>query len=35
MLLEPEDVARTIVWLLGDDSNPVYGADINVGAPPP
>nr|AET79196.1 chanoclavine-I dehydrogenase [Claviceps paspali] len=32
---EPEDVARTIVWLLSDDSRPVYGANINVGACPP
>jgi hypothetical protein len=32
-LIEPEDVARTIVWLLAEDSRPVYGANINVGAP--
>nr|AEV21225.1 chanoclavine-I dehydrogenase [Periglandula ipomoeae] len=32
---EAEDVARTIVWLLSDDSRPVYGANINVGACPP
>ncbi|KAJ5518667.1 Short-chain dehydrogenase/reductase SDR [Penicillium expansum] len=32
-LIEPEDVARTIVWLLTEDSRPVYGANINVGAP--
>ncbi|EPE32913.1 NAD(P)-binding Rossmann-fold containing protein [Glarea lozoyensis ATCC 20868] len=31
-LIEPEDVARTIVWLLSDDSWPVYGSHINVGA---
>nr|ATW01300.1 EasD [Claviceps gigantea] len=31
-ILEAEDVARTIVWLLSDDSRPVYGANINVGA---
>ncbi|KAE8351819.1 Chanoclavine-I dehydrogenase [Aspergillus coremiiformis] len=31
-LIEPEDVARTIVWLLSEDSRPVYGANINVGA---
>ncbi|KAJ5649796.1 uncharacterized protein N7484_003519 [Penicillium longicatenatum] len=35
MLLQPEDIARTIAWLLSDDSKPVYGADLNVGAPPP
>ena len=34
-LLQPDDVARTIVWLLSEDSRPVYGADINVGAPMP
>lgn len=28
----PDDVARTIVWLLSKDSRPVYGANINVGA---
>ncbi|KAI0436164.1 short chain dehydrogenase/oxidoreductase CpoX2 [Xylaria telfairii] len=28
----PEEVARTIVWLLSEDSSPVYGANINVGA---
>ncbi|KAI1214329.1 short chain dehydrogenase/oxidoreductase CpoX2 [Annulohypoxylon truncatum] len=31
-LIEPHDVARTIVWLLSEDSRPVYGANINVGA---
>lgn len=31
-LIEPEDVARTIVWLLSEDSRPVYGTNINVGA---
>lgn len=31
-LIEPEDVARTIAWLLSEDSRPVYGANINVGA---
>ncbi|KAJ5374690.1 hypothetical protein N7517_006696 [Penicillium concentricum] len=31
-LIEPEDVARTIAWLLSGDSRPVYGANINVGA---
>ncbi|KAI0106107.1 short chain dehydrogenase/oxidoreductase CpoX2 [Hypoxylon sp. NC0597] len=30
--IEPQDVARTIVWLLSEDSRPVYGANINVGA---
>lgn len=34
-ILQPEDIARTIVWLLSEDSRPVYGADINVGAPMP
>lgn len=29
------DVARTIVWLLSEDSSPVYGANINVGASMP
>ncbi|KAG5979912.1 hypothetical protein E4U55_004635 [Claviceps digitariae] len=32
---EADDVARTIVWFLSDDSRPVYGANINVGACPP
>ncbi|KAI1478844.1 oxidoreductase [Daldinia eschscholtzii] len=31
-VIEPHDVARTIVWLLSEDSRPVYGANINVGA---
>ncbi|KAJ5683534.1 short chain dehydrogenase/oxidoreductase CpoX2 [Penicillium macrosclerotiorum] len=31
-VIEAEDVARTIVWLLSEDSRPVYGANINVGA---
>ncbi|KAJ6061279.1 short chain dehydrogenase/oxidoreductase CpoX2 [Penicillium canescens] len=31
-IIEPEDVARTIVWLLSGDSRPVFGANINVGA---
>jgi chanoclavine-I dehydrogenase len=31
-LSTPEDVARTIAWLLSEDSYPVYGANINVGA---
>jgi chanoclavine-I dehydrogenase len=34
-VIKPEDVARTIVWLLSDDSKPVYGANINVGVPVP
>lgn len=34
-LLQPDDVARTIVWLLSEDSRPVHGADINVGASMP
>nr|UFQ31688.1 chanoclavine-I dehydrogenase [Claviceps arundinis]UFQ31733.1 chanoclavine-I dehydrogenase [Claviceps arundinis] len=32
---EADGVARTIVWLLSEDSIPVYGANINVGACPP
>ena len=31
-IIQPADVARTIVWLLSEDSWPVYGANINVGA---
>ncbi|KAI0381636.1 short chain dehydrogenase/oxidoreductase CpoX2 [Hypomontagnella monticulosa] len=31
-LIEPEDVARSIVWLLSEDSRPVYGTNISVGA---
>nr|AET10047.1 chanoclavine-I dehydrogenase [Epichloe glyceriae] len=34
-VVEPEDVARTIVWLLSEDSWPVYGSNINVGASAP
>ncbi|KAI9372973.1 short chain dehydrogenase/oxidoreductase CpoX2 [Aspergillus egyptiacus] len=34
-IIQPDDVARTIVWLLSDDSRPVYGANINVGAATP
>ncbi|KAH8689343.1 oxidoreductase [Talaromyces proteolyticus] len=30
-LISAEDVARSIVWLLSEDSHPVYGAEINVG----
>ena len=29
---EPDDVARTLVWLLSEDSRPVYGTNINVNA---
>ncbi|KAG6140333.1 putative secondary metabolism biosynthetic enzyme [Claviceps purpurea] len=32
---EADGVARTIVWLLSEDSIPVHGANINVGACPP
>ncbi|KAF3492210.1 short chain dehydrogenase/oxidoreductase CpoX2 [Arthroderma uncinatum] len=31
-VIEAEDVARTIVWLLSEDSRPVFGANLNVGA---
>lgn len=31
-IIEPEDVARTLVWLLSEDSRSVYGTNINVGA---
>ena len=31
-VVKAADVARTIVWLLSEDSSPVYGANINVGA---
>ncbi|KAL1860001.1 hypothetical protein Plec18167_009486 [Paecilomyces lecythidis] len=34
-IIKPDDVARTIVWLLSEDSCPVYGANINVGASVP
>lgn len=34
-IIEPEDVSRTIVWLLSEDSRPVFGANINVGAAMP
>lgn len=34
-IIKPDDVARTIVWLLSEDSSPVYGANINVGASVP
>jgi chanoclavine-I dehydrogenase len=33
--MQPEDVARVIVWLLGEDSKSVFGANINVGAAVP
>jgi chanoclavine-I dehydrogenase len=29
--MSAEDVARTILWLLSEDSVPVYGSNINVG----
>ncbi|KAF9888590.1 hypothetical protein FE257_008522 [Aspergillus nanangensis] len=31
-LITAEDVARTVVWLLSEDSKPVFGANVNVGA---
>ncbi|KAJ5378381.1 chanoclavine-I dehydrogenase [Penicillium cosmopolitanum] len=31
-LMSAEDVARVVVWLLSDDSIPVFGSNINVGA---
>ncbi|KAL4894672.1 short chain dehydrogenase/oxidoreductase CpoX2 [Aspergillus ambiguus] len=31
-VIQADDVARTIVWLLNEDSAPVFGANINVGA---
>ena len=31
-LSQPDDIARTIVWLLSEDSAPVFSANINVGA---
>ncbi|KAJ5383688.1 short chain dehydrogenase/oxidoreductase CpoX2 [Penicillium concentricum] len=31
-IIEPDDVARTIIWLLSEDSRPVFGANINIGA---
>lgn len=31
-IIEPEDVARSIVWLLSEDSRPVFGTNLNVGA---
>ncbi|GFF54651.1 chanoclavine-I dehydrogenase [Aspergillus lentulus] len=33
--MQPEDVARVIVWLLSEDSKCVFGANINVGAAVP
>lgn len=30
--ISADDVARSIVWLLSEDSRPVFGANINVGA---
>lgn len=29
---QADDIARTIVWLLSEDSAPVFGANINVGS---
>lgn len=34
-VIEACDVARTIVWLLSEDSRPIFGANINVGASMP
>ncbi len=31
-LLEPEQVADTIIWLLGDESSGVSGINIPIGA---
>ncbi|KAJ5678582.1 hypothetical protein N7462_006826 [Penicillium macrosclerotiorum] len=31
-VIAADDVARTIVWLLSEDSQPVYGVNLNVGA---
>lgn len=30
--MSAEDVGRVIVWLLSEESRPVYGSNINVGA---
>ena len=30
--MNAEDVAPVVVWLLSDDSIPVFGSNINVGA---
>ncbi|KAK6376185.1 hypothetical protein LTS17_007436 [Exophiala oligosperma] len=31
-MMDPDDVARVVVWLLSEDSRSVFGANINVGA---
>ena len=31
-MLDPEDVARVVIWLLSEDSRSVFGSNINVGA---
>ncbi|OQV09724.1 hypothetical protein CLAIMM_13814 [Cladophialophora immunda] len=34
-IIEPDDVARVVVWLLSEDSRSVFGANLNIGAAPP
>ncbi len=34
-MMDPEDVARVVVWLLSEDARSVFGANINVGCPLP
>ncbi|EXJ63659.1 uncharacterized protein A1O5_11420 [Cladophialophora psammophila CBS 110553] len=31
-IIEPDDVARVVVWLLSEDSRSVFGANLNIGA---
>jgi hypothetical protein len=34
-LVQPEDIADVVTWLLSEESSKVWGANIPVGASPP
>lgn len=34
-MVEPEDIAEVVTWLLSNESSKVWGANIPVGASPP
>lgn len=34
-LIEPEDIAETVTWLLSEDSSKISGVNLAVGDSPP